>query len=46
MKKIAVYKDKLAVQLPNKVVIYELANGGADEYDMHYQVWRGWELIP
>ena len=36
VKKIAVYKDKLAVQLPNKVVIYELANGG-DDYDMHYQ---------
>jgi hypothetical protein len=28
VKKIAVYKDKLAVQLPNKVVIYELANPG------------------
>ncbi|MEW5316653.1 MAG: hypothetical protein WDW38_008010 [Sanguina aurantia] len=35
VKKIAVYKDKLAVQLPNKVVIYELAN--ADEFNMHYQ---------
>ena len=36
VKKIAVYKDKLAVQLQNKVVIYELAN--ADDFDMHYQV--------
>ena len=36
MKKIAVYKDKLAVQLPNKVVIYALANP-QDDYDMHYQ---------
>ncbi len=29
VKKIAVYKDKLAVQLPSKIVIYELANSGA-----------------
>lgn len=36
VKKIAVYKDKLAVQLPSKIVIYELANG-LDDYDMHYQ---------
>ncbi|GFH10763.1 WD_REPEATS_REGION domain-containing protein, partial [Haematococcus lacustris] len=36
VKKIAVYRDKLAVQLPNKIVIYELANP-SDEYDMHYQ---------
>mmetsp|Transcript_5353 Transcript_5353/g.11710 ORF Transcript_5353/g.11710 Transcript_5353/m.11710 type:complete len:1236 (+) Transcript_5353:188-3895(+) len=35
VKKIAVYKDKLAVQLPNKVVIYELAS--QEDYDMHYQ---------
>lgn len=25
VKKVAVYKDKLAVQLPNRVVLYELA---------------------
>lgn len=37
VKKIAVYKDKLAVQLPSKIVIYELANPN-DDYDMHYQV--------
>ncbi len=36
VKKIAVYKDKLAVQLPSKVVIYELASP-QDDYDMHYQ---------
>lgn len=33
VKKIAVYKDKLAVQLPSKIVIYELANPG-DDVDM------------
>jgi len=36
VKKIAVYKDKLAVQLSSKVVIYELANPD-DPVDMHYQ---------
>lgn len=36
VKKIAVYRDRLAVQLPNKVIIYALASG--DEFDMHYQV--------
>eukprot|EP00798_Chlamydomonas_sp_ICE-L_P028208 gene28208-31309_t len=35
VKKIAVYKDKLAVQLPNKIIIYELAS--QDDLDMHYQ---------
>uniref|UniRef100_A0A7S0VDQ0 Intraflagellar transport protein 122 homolog n=1 Tax=Polytomella parva TaxID=51329 RepID=A0A7S0VDQ0_9CHLO len=35
VKKIAVYKDKLAVQLPSKIIIYELAD--AADYDMHYQ---------
>lgn len=45
VKKIAVYKDKLAVQLPSKIVIYELAQG-QDDYDMHYTVrpamaWHG-----
>eukprot|EP00873_Tetraselmis_striata_P015075 jgi/Tetstr1/435339/TSEL_024257.t1 len=36
VKKIAVYKDRLAVQLPDRVIIYELANN--DAYDMHYRV--------
>lgn len=36
IKKIAVYKDRLAVQLPSRVIIYELTN--ADPYDMHYRV--------
>lgn len=36
VKKIAVYKDKLAVQLSSKIVIYELANPD-DPFDMHYQ---------
>lgn len=36
IKKLAVYKDRLAVQLPSRVIIYELTN--ADPYDMHYRV--------
>lgn len=36
VKKIAVYKDRLAVQLPDRVIIYELSHD--DEYDMHYRV--------
>jgi len=36
VKKIAVYKDRLAVQLPDRVIIYELSHD--DAYDMHYRV--------
>jgi len=36
VKKIAVYKDRLAVQLPDRVIIYELAHD--DAFDMHYRV--------
>eukprot|EP00240_Pyramimonas_obovata_P000052 CAMPEP_0118949464 /NCGR_PEP_ID=MMETSP1169-20130426/49666_1 /TAXON_ID=36882 /ORGANISM="Pyramimonas obovata, Strain CCMP722" /LENGTH=1253 /DNA_ID=CAMNT_0006896109 /DNA_START=163 /DNA_END=3921 /DNA_ORIENTATION=+ len=36
VKKIAVYKDRLAVQLPDRVIIYELSHD--DAYDMHYKV--------
>mmetsp|Transcript_3049 Transcript_3049/g.4655 ORF Transcript_3049/g.4655 Transcript_3049/m.4655 type:complete len:1198 (+) Transcript_3049:84-3677(+) len=36
VKKIAVYKDRLAVQLPDRVIIYELSHD--DPYDMHYRV--------
>ena len=36
VKKIAVYKDRLAVQLPDRVIIYELSHD--DEFDMHYRV--------
>ncbi|KND02004.1 uncharacterized protein SPPG_02510 [Spizellomyces punctatus DAOM BR117] len=36
VKKIAVHKDKLAVQLPEKVIIYELFND--DSSDMHYRI--------
>lgn len=36
VKKIAVYRDRLAVQLPDLVTIYELAND--DSLDMHYRV--------
>ena len=36
VKKIAVYKDRLAVQLPDRVCIYELSND--DQNDMHYRV--------
>jgi intraflagellar transport protein 122 len=39
VKKIAIYRDRLAVQLPDRVLIYE-TNGGAtgDENDMHYRL--------
>lgn len=36
IKKIAIYKDRLAVQLPERVVIYELFAG--DSTGMHYKV--------
>eukprot|EP00164_Ancoracysta_twista_P001588 GFYU01002082.1.p1 GENE.GFYU01002082.1~~GFYU01002082.1.p1 ORF type:complete len:1195 (-),score=419.63 GFYU01002082.1:77-3661(-) len=36
VKKIAVYRDRLAVQLPDRVIIYELTHD--DQYDMHYRV--------
>jgi len=36
VKKIAVYKDRLAVQLPDRVIIYELSHD--DAFDMHYRV--------
>jgi intraflagellar transport protein 122 len=36
VKKIAVYKERVAVQLPSKVVLYELAPG-SDAYDMQYR---------
>ncbi|KAJ1472731.1 intraflagellar transport 122 [Baffinella frigidus] len=35
VKKIAVYRERLAVQLPDRVLIYELREGG-EENDMHY----------
>ena len=35
VKKIAVYKDRLAVQLPDRTIIYELTKD--DIYDMHYR---------
>ncbi|KAJ3255478.1 hypothetical protein HDU77_003673 [Chytriomyces hyalinus] len=36
VKKIAVYKDRLAVQLPDRVIIYELHRD--DPTDMHYRI--------
>ncbi|XP_037078773.1 LOW QUALITY PROTEIN: intraflagellar transport protein 122 homolog [Pollicipes pollicipes] len=36
VKKIALYKTRLAVQLPERVIIYELYTG--DSTDMHYRV--------
>ena len=36
VKKIAIYRHRLAVQLPERVVIYELYSGEAT--DMHYRV--------
>lgn len=36
VKKIAVYRDRLAVQLSDRVIIYELSHD--DAYDMHYRV--------
>uniref|UniRef100_A0A8W4FP55 Intraflagellar transport protein 122 homolog n=1 Tax=Sus scrofa TaxID=9823 RepID=A0A8W4FP55_PIG len=36
VKKIAIYKNRLAVQLPEKIVIYELYSD--DSSDMHYRV--------
>ena len=36
VKKIAVYKDRLAVQLPDRVIVYELNTD--DAFDMHYRV--------
>ncbi|KAJ1568295.1 hypothetical protein HK405_002985 [Cladochytrium tenue] len=36
VKKIAVYKDRLAVQLPDRVIVYELFHD--DATDMHYRI--------
>ncbi|KAJ3091116.1 hypothetical protein HK102_001633 [Quaeritorhiza haematococci] len=36
VKKIAVYRDRLAVQLPDRVIIYELFHD--DATDMHYRI--------
>ncbi len=35
VKKVSVYNNKLAVQLPDKVVIYEIE--GTDQKDMNYK---------
>lgn len=39
VKKLSVYRDRLAVQLSDRIIIYELANeGNGGSYDMHYRV--------
>ena len=37
VRKLAIYRDTLAVQLPQRVIIYELEPGAAAD-DMHYRV--------
>lgn len=36
VKKIAIYRSRLAIQLPEKILIYELSS--EDSSDMHYRV--------
>ncbi|ETP46782.1 hypothetical protein F442_07035 [Phytophthora nicotianae P10297] len=40
VKKLSVYRDRLAVQLSDRIIIYELAGNNATNasYDMHYRV--------
>jgi len=38
IKKIAIYKERLAVQLPEKIVIYSVQEG--DPYDMKYKAYK------
>ena len=38
IKKIAIYKDRLAVQLPEKIIIYSVSN--EDPYDMKYKAYK------
>ncbi|DAZ94814.1 TPA: hypothetical protein N0F65_012841 [Lagenidium giganteum] len=40
VRKLSVYRDRLAVQLSDRIIIYELANENASgsSYDMHYRV--------
>lgn len=42
VKKVAVYKDRVAVQLPSRVVLYQLdpeaSAGGSNELNMQYRV--------
>ena len=36
VKKIAIYRDRLAVQLPDRIIVYELFQD--DAFDMHYRI--------
>ncbi|GAB6027580.1 hypothetical protein CHUAL_001823 [Chamberlinius hualienensis] len=36
VKKIAIYRNRLAVQLPERIIVYELL--GEDDNDMHYRI--------
>jgi intraflagellar transport protein 122 len=38
IKRIAIYKDRLAVQLPEKIIIYSV--NGDDQYDMKYKAYK------
>ena len=38
IKKIAIYKDRLAVQLPERIIIYSVSN--EDPYDMKYKAYK------
>ncbi|KAH9363924.1 hypothetical protein HPB48_000326 [Haemaphysalis longicornis] len=38
VKKLAIYKHRLAVQLPERIMVYELSGDASDPNDMHYRL--------